>query len=83
VFSDDLDEERQIRVASNKRFMKIQRLQNSSFLFVMLFAAGAMVMYFGITDQNEMLNSSGRIMLSIGFIGYVVARVMLVINRRK
>jgi len=49
-FNDDIDEEQQIRKASNVRFMKLQRLQNFSFLFVMLFATGAMVMYFGITD---------------------------------
>jgi len=83
VFGNDIDEEKQIRLANNLRFMKIQRLQNFSFLFVMVFAAGAMIMYFGITDNDDTLNTAGRIMLALGFIGYVVARVMLVLSRRK
>jgi len=82
-FNDDIDEEQQIRKASNVRFMKLQRLQNFSFLFVMLFATGAMVMYFGITDANDNLNFAGRLLLGLGFIGYVVSRVLLVMSRKK
>ena len=82
IFTDDLDEEQQIRVARNSRFIKVQRLQNFSFLFVMLFAAGALVMYLGISDQDEVFNFTGRGMIAVGFLGYVIARVMLLLARK-
>ena len=83
VFDQAIDNEQLLRAARNKRIIKLQRLQNFSFLLVMLFAAGALVMYFGLTDQNQSLNYSGRAMLAVGFVGYVVARIMLFMTRRK
>ncbi|MCP3673725.1 MAG: zinc ribbon domain-containing protein [Gammaproteobacteria bacterium] len=82
-FADGIDDEKLLRKAKNKRFIQIQRLQNFSFLFVMLFATGALVMYLGITDQDETLNLSGRVMLAAGFIGYVIARVKLLMAKKK
>ena len=82
-FADGFDDEKLLRTAKNERFIQIQRLQNFSFLFVMLFAAGALVMYLGMTDQDETLNLSGRIMLAVGFIGYVIARVKLLLVKKK
>ena len=82
-FTDGVDDDKLLRMVRNKRIIKVQRLQNYSFLFVMTFAAGALVMYLGMTDQDETLNLIGRIMLALGFIGYVTARVKLLMNRKK
>ena len=82
-FAEGVDDEKLHRAIRNKRFIQIQRLQNFSFLFVMLFAAGALVMYLGITDEDETLNLAGRVMLAVGFIGYVIARVKLLLVKKK
>ncbi len=83
TFSEDISEEEIYRSARNARFLKIQRLQNLSFVFIVLFTAGALLMYLGISDQNETYNTTGRVMIALGFVGYVVARVSLVIFKRK
>lgn len=83
AFADGIDDEKVQRNARNVRLVKKQKLQNFSFLFVLLFATGALVMYLGMTDQDEMLNLSGRVMIAVGFIGYVTTRIILLINRKK
>ena len=83
VFDDSDDDEKLMRDISNKRFAKRQRIQNISFLSVLLFAAGAITMYFGITDSDTMVSDVGRIMLSIGFVGYIVGRVLMFMSRKK
>jgi len=83
VFTNDGDEEKLIRMERNKRLDKIQRLQNFSFLFVMLFAAGVLLMYFGTNNQSVMMNNWGRVTLAFGFIGYIISRIMLLMSRRK
>ena len=82
-FTGDDDHEKMLRIAKNKRIDRIQQYQNFSFLFVVLFAAGSLLMYMGISDQDETLNYSGTVMLVLGFIGYITTRVLLFINRRK
>jgi len=82
-FSDDTNDEQVLRTARNARFLKIQRLQNFSFLFIVLFTAGALLMYLGISEQNDTFNTGGRVMVALGFIGYVVTRVSLMLSKRK
>ncbi len=82
-FNADVDNEEFLRSARKTRLAKKQRLQNISFLFIVLFTAGALIMYMGMSDQNELFNTSGRIMVALGFVGYVVTRVWLMINNRK
>lgn len=82
-FGDNIDDEAQIRLANNLRFKKRQKYQNFSFLFVFLFSVGALIMYFGMTDQNSSLNNLGTILLSLGFIGYISVRILLFIHNRK
>ena len=81
IFSDDMDDETILRSAKNSRLLKKQRLQNYSFLFIVLFTAGALLMYFGLSDGNETMNSTGRIMIASGFIGYVVLRIAMMIKK--
>jgi len=83
VFDDSVDDEKLMRDIRNKRYTKRQRIQNISFLSVLLFAAGAIVMYFGITDSDTGVSDTGRIMLSIGFVGYIVGRVLMFMSRKK
>jgi len=83
VFGSDLNDEKILRAAKNARIMKKQRLQNFSFLFIVLFTAGALVMYLGMSDQDETLNTAGRVMVALGFVGYVATRIFLMINKRK
>ena len=75
-FDDSFEDEKLMREMSNKRFSKMQRIQNLSFLAVLLFAGGSIMMYFGIKESDNDLADVGRIMLSTGFIGYIIARVM-------
>jgi len=81
IFSDDMDDEAILRSAKNSRLLKKQRLQNYSFLFIVLFTAGALLMYFGLSDGNEAMNSTGRVMIASGFIGYVVLRIAMMIKK--
>ena len=82
-FSEEVDDETHIRTANNLRFKKRQRYQNLSFLFVLLFSIGALLMYFGMADQDSLLNNIGTILLSLGFIGYVSVRLLLFMHKRK
>jgi len=82
-FDDSMDDEKLMREMRSKRFAKTRRLQNSSFLSVLLFATGAIVMYYGITDASEVVNYAGRLMLAIGFIGYISTRLMMFMSRKR
>jgi len=82
VFDHSQDDEKVMREIRNKRYAKRQRIQNISFLSVLLFAAGSIVMYFGITELDENMNDAGRIMISVGFVGYIVGRVMMFMSRK-
>ena len=81
VFNGEDDEE-SYRKARNLRYSKLQKLQNFSFIFVLLFTIGAMALYLGITNNDQLYNSIGRVTLSIGFVGYIGTRAMLVYIRR-
>ena len=81
-FDESEDAERLERQIANKRFNKRQRLQNLSFLFVMLFAAGALLMYFGINDEDQLRAMVGKGLLVGGFIGYLLMRVLLILHKR-
>ena len=83
TFDDSIDDEKIAREYQNKRFAKKQSLQNYSFLTVLLFTAGVILMYVGSENGNEILNQAGTIALSIGFVGYIVTRFMLFIGKRK
>jgi hypothetical protein len=83
VFDDSVDDEKLMREMRNKRYTKRQRIQNISFLSVLLFATGAITMYIGITDSDKMVGDAGRIMLSIGFVGYVTGRILMFMSRKK
>ena len=48
----------------------------------MLFAAGALLMYFGINDQDELRAIAGKGLLVGGFIGYLLMRVLLILHKR-
>ncbi|MCP4411495.1 MAG: zinc ribbon domain-containing protein [Gammaproteobacteria bacterium] len=81
VFSNDKDDEAILRSAKNARLLKKQRLQNFSFLFIVLFTAGALVMYFGLSDGDESMKTGGRVMIALGFVGYVTLRIALMFKK--
>ncbi len=81
VFSDDKDDEAILRSANNARHLKKQRLQNFSFLFIVLFTAGALLMYLGLSDGDESMNTGGRVMIALGFVGYVSLRIALMFKK--
>ena len=81
TFNENNDEEN-YRKVKNLRYRKLQNLQNLSFIFVLLFTIGATALYFGITNSDQLYNSIGRVTLSIGFVGYIATRAMLMYVRR-
>ena len=82
VFNDDEVDEKTYRKAKSLRFKKLQRLQNFSFIFVLLFTIGALALYLGISNSDPLYNTVGRVTLSIGFVGYIATRAMLIYIRR-
>ncbi len=80
---DIVDDEKQIRALRNIRFKKLQRLQTLSFLAVLLFASGTITLYYGIVNDDPMLELGGRSLLGFGFVGYILTRVLLFVSKKK
>jgi len=78
VFGVGDDNERLERIARNKRLDKKARIQNYSFLCVMAFAAGSLLMYWGITESYGTYREIGQYLIAIGFVGYIFLRGLLV-----
>ena len=69
------------RAARNLNFNKRNRLQNYSFLCMMLFAAGALLMYFGMSNADDLYQEIGRLMIGLGFVGYVGFRAAIMLMK--
>ncbi len=65
------------RDTRNQRFKKKARLQNMSFLCMLVFATGALLMYFGMTNSDNLYQEIGRLMIGLGFIGYIGFRAAI------
>jgi hypothetical protein len=76
------DFEAQQRKLSSVRFKKQMRLQNMSFIAVLLFATGVLFLYFSMEQPDGSYALTGRVMLGVGFVGYIAARVMLMLHKR-
>ena len=80
----DLDMiEKAQRESRNQRLNKRARLQNMSFLCMMLFASGALLMYFGMTNSDNLYQQLGRYMIGAGFIGYIGFRAAILYMKWK
>ena len=75
--SDDDSIERAERKARNQRFKKKARLQNMSFLCMLTFATGALLMYFGMTNSDSLYQEIGRLLIGLGFVGYIGFRAAI------
>ena len=76
-FDDSSDSEKLEREARDKRLNKKARLQNYSFLAMLTFATGAILLYFGMSETNALYQEIGRYLLALGFVGYVALRGMI------
>lgn len=65
------------RKARNERFKKKARLQNYSFLSMVVFAAGAMLLYLGMSNSDDLYQEIGRLLIGLGFVGYIAFRAMI------
>jgi len=83
LFENNLEQELSERKVRNKRFKRRSRLQNLSFLLVLLFAAGTLVLYSGLVNNDEIYFLTGKIMVLSGFIGYISLRVLLFLDKNK
>jgi hypothetical protein len=77
AFGDDEAAEKLERQARNLRFKKKAQLQNYSFLAMVAFAAGALLMYFGMGENDDLYQDIGRFLVAFGFISYIVLRASL------
>ena len=77
VFGDEDNAEKLERQARNKRFKKRAQLQNYSFLAMVAFAGGALLMYFGMGEAYELYQDIGRFLVALGFISYIGLRAAL------
>lgn len=75
--TDDDSIERAERKARNQRFKKKARLQNMSFLCMLTFATGALLMYFGMTNSDSLYQEIGRLLIGLGFVGYIGFRAAI------
>ena len=71
------------RKARNDRFKKQSRLQNMSFLCMLLFASGALLMYYGMTNSDSLYQEIGRLMIGLGFVGYIGFRAAILLMKWK
>ncbi|WP_372871815.1 zinc ribbon domain-containing protein [Shewanella sp.] len=69
-----------LRIANIK---KSQRLMNQSFLAMTLFVSGVVVMFWGGEEPEGLRLMSGAVLLTLGFVGYLVTRVQIVLHKRK
>ncbi|MBT1445507.1 zinc ribbon domain-containing protein [Shewanella sp. JM162201] len=60
-----------------------QRLMNQSFLAMTLFIAGVVVMFWGGEEPEGMRLNAGAVLLTLGFVGYLITRVQIVLHKRK
>ena len=76
-FDDSVDSEKAERDARNARWNKKARLQNFSFLSMLVFAIGALLMYFGMSQADDLYQEIGRYMVGLGFVGYIAFRALI------
>lgn len=80
----DIDSiEKAERDARNQRFKKKARLQNMSFMCMLLFATGALLMYFGMTNSDNLYQEIGRLLIGLGFVGYIGFRAAIMLMKWK
>lgn len=68
------------RIAHIKRS---QRLMNQSFLAMTLFVSGVVVMFWGGEEPEGLRLNAGAVLLTLGFVGYLITRVQIVLHKRK
>ncbi|WP_223668935.1 hypothetical protein [Kangiella shandongensis] len=76
-------EEQLERAAHLQRLRKNRRLQSLSFLAVIAFAAGFLLKFFTPAENSEIWGQVALYLMAAGFLGYVVMRVWIMLNKRK
>lgn len=76
-FDDSIDSEKAEREARNARLDKKARLMNYSFLSMLVFAIGALMMYYGMSEADSLYQEIGRYMIGVGFVGYIACRGLI------
>ena len=76
-FGDEDSAEKLERQARHKRFHKRAQLQNYSFLAMVMFAGGALLMYFGMGESDDLYQDIGRFLVASGFVSYIGLRAAL------
>ncbi|AOE49725.1 zinc ribbon domain-containing protein [Kangiella sediminilitoris] len=76
-------EEQLERAAHLQRLRKNRRLQSLSFIAVIAFAAGFLLKFFSPGDNVDIWEKVSLYLMAAGFLGYVVMRVWIMLNKRK
>jgi len=76
-FDESVDSEKAERDARNARFNKKAKLQNYSFLSMLVFAIGALLMYLGMSQSDPLYQEIGQVMIGLGFVGYIAFRGLI------
>ncbi|QSX39222.1 zinc ribbon domain-containing protein [Shewanella cyperi] len=76
----DGDMHSRMRIA---HIQKTQRLMNQSFVAMTLFIAGVVIWFWGGEAAEGIRVQAGAVCFSLGFIGYLITRVQIVLHKRK
>ena len=78
-----LDADKMSTLKKIDRINKAQRLMNYSFIAMILFCGGFFMMYFDNVEPGSLRHNIAIGCAAIGFIMYIVIRVMLLFTKRK
>lgn len=74
--------EERLRAARKSKIAKQQSLMNQSFVALILFLSGFLVIYSRQPEPESMTMLLSKAAIAVGFIWYIINRILIVINKR-
>lgn len=78
----NLDSEDKKRIASEIKFKKKQQIMNQSFIALIIFLAGFLVLYTRTPEQNSLELLLCQSAIAIGFVWYLINRIRLLFVKK-
>lgn len=78
-----LDADKMAALKKVEKINKVQQLMNYSFIAMILFCGGFFMMYFDNVETGSLRHNIAMGCVAIGFIMYIVVRIMLLLTKRK
>ncbi len=78
-----LDADKMASLSRVSKINKTQRLMTYSFIAMLMFCSGFLFMYWDNVEPGTWQHTAATISTVIGFIFYILIRIMLLFNKRK